>query len=42
MIGMEVGEKDVVEIEQAHRAQQLALGAFAAVEEQSIATAPNE
>ena len=42
VIGVEVGEEDVLELDQADRAQELALGALAAVEQQPVAPAAHE
>ena len=42
MVGVEVGEEDLLEVDQADRAQELALGALAAVEQQPVAAAADE
>jgi hypothetical protein len=42
VVGVEVGDEDGVEVEQADRAQQLALRAFAAVEQQLLTAAPEQ
>ena len=42
VVGVEVADEDLLELEQADRAQELALGALAAVEQQPVAAAPDE
>ena len=42
MVGVEVGDEHGVELGQPDRAQQLALGAFAAVEQQAVPPALDE
>ena len=42
VVGVEVGDEDVVEVGEADRAQELALGPFAAVEQQPLAAAAHE
>ncbi len=42
VVGVEVRDQDLLELDQADRAHQLALGALAAVHEQSVAAAPHE
>ncbi len=42
VVGVEVGEVDLVDLDQPDRADELALGALAAVEQQPLAAAPHE
>ena len=42
VVGVEVGEEDLLELDQPDRAHELALGALAAVEQQPVAAAPHE
>ena len=42
VVGMEVGDEDLLEVDQPNRSQELALGALAAVEEKAVATTPHE
>ena len=42
MVGMEVGQIDLVDLDQPDRTDELALGALAAVEQQPLTAAPHE
>ena len=42
MVGVEVGDEELLQVDQTDRAEELALGALAAVEEQAVAAAPQE
>ena len=42
MIGVEVGQKDLGQLHQSHRADQLTLGPFAAVEQDPVGAAPHQ
>ncbi len=42
VVGVEVGDVDLVDLEQADRAHELALGALAAVEQQLLAAAAEQ
>jgi hypothetical protein len=42
VVGVEVGEKDVLDVRQADRAQQLPLRALAAIDQQAVAAAPDQ
>ena len=42
MVGVEVGQEDLLQLDQPDRADELALGALAAVEQQPVAAAPHE
>ena len=42
VVGMEVGDEHAVQVQEPDRAQELALSAFAAVEQQPVAAAPDQ
>ena len=42
VVGVEVGDEDLLQLDQADRADELALGALAAVEQQPVAAAPHQ